>query len=65
MPNSPYTVVKERYACKACSQGLLWTVQGPTGESGTSYELEEDAHEEATAINHAYALGYEAGRKED
>jgi hypothetical protein len=66
MPQEPYKVVKERHACEMCGYGLLWTVQGPTGDAGgTSYEVESDAYEEANALNHAYELGYKAGREED
>ena len=65
MPQEPYKVVKERHACKTCGHGLLWTVQGPEGDAGgTSYEVESDAQEEANALNHAYELGYKAGRED-
>ena len=62
----PYTIIIERNTCKSCGRGLLWTVQGPDdyGGIGLSYEKESDARAEVFALNHAYELGYQAGRVE-
>jgi hypothetical protein len=61
----PYRVVIERHSCAACGRGLLWTVEGPPGDAGgPSYEIENDAREDANAMNHAYELGYQAKERE-
>lgn len=61
-----YTVEVDNPGCAQCGAKKSWTVVGPDGYgSGVSYLDEEDADDQALALNDAYERGQADAKASD